>query len=509
MKYAVLVVILVVTIGGYLAYSRAKTANAAAANVPDTRLVVRRDLEKLISANGKIASNRDVDIKCQASGKIIKLPFDISDHVKGGDLLMELDPVDQQRSVDQAEAQVSASRARLAQTKTNYDVAVLNVETSQLRAQADLDMAKVKANDAANKLKRTQELFDGKLASPEALENANTVKSQANASVQLAEAALKEVEQQRKSLETKKQDIATAEAQLKQDQARLDLQNLQLQYTKVYVPDDDLSKTANYRVSKLPVQVGAVVQSGASGFSGGTTVMTLSDLSHLFVLASVDESDIGHVLDPQYSPVRQKVHITVDSYPNEQFEGEVVRVASIGVNTSNVVTFEVKIEITSDNKQKLRPEMTATVKIVQESRPNALVIPAAAFVKPLPPEDDQAVKTVSSSASAPASAPASAAPASQPATTRAARGGGSRSGRGRPTTADSDKVVPQDGTVTVMENGVAQSRDVTVGLIADDTCEVLKGLQEGDEVLLNKNTSDSRWRGQNNPNMRGIPRAGR
>ena len=61
-----------------------------------TEKVSRRTIEKIVSANGKVASNRDVDIKCQASGQVTELPVDVSDKVSPGQLLMKLDPRDQQ-----------------------------------------------------------------------------------------------------------------------------------------------------------------------------------------------------------------------------------------------------------------------------------------------------------------------------------------------------------------------------------------------------------------------------
>ena len=56
--------------------------------------------------------------------------------------------------------------------------------------------------------------------------------------------------------------------------------------------------------------------------------------------------------------------------------------------------------------------------------------------------------------------------------------------------------------MTVMENGAQKSRDVTVGMNDGDSYEVIKGLQEGEEVVLSKNSSDSKWKGQGT----GLPR---
>ena len=117
-------------------------------------------------------------------------------------------------------------------------MAKLNVVTSRERAKADLDSAKAKAVDAANKEKRTEELFASKLASPEDVETAHTATVQAEANAATSQAALEEIDQQEKSLATKEQDIVTAQAQVDQDSAKVELQETQLDYCTVSVPSD-------------------------------------------------------------------------------------------------------------------------------------------------------------------------------------------------------------------------------------------------------------------------------
>ena len=93
MKYvAIAVVVILVAAGAGWFVMRGKAEAASTATTQPTSKVERRTLEKIVSANGKVASNRDVDIKCQASGKVIAIPFDISAKVKLGDLLLELGP---------------------------------------------------------------------------------------------------------------------------------------------------------------------------------------------------------------------------------------------------------------------------------------------------------------------------------------------------------------------------------------------------------------------------------
>jgi HlyD family secretion protein len=167
-------------------------------------------------------------------------------------------------------------------------------------------------------------------------------------------------------LEATRQEIQLAEVQIESDQAALELAKQRLTETKVLSPIDGV-------VSTRAVQIGQIVSSGISNVGGGTAVMTVSDLSRMYVLASVDESDIGNVV------LGQETRVTVDAFSGEVFEGTVQRIANKGTNTVNVVTFEVKIELTGENKSVLKPEMTANVEIVTAEAENVVTVPIRAL----------------------------------------------------------------------------------------------------------------------------------
>jgi HlyD family secretion protein len=216
--------------------------------------------------------------------------------------------------------------------------------------------------------------------------------------------------------------VILAEAEARSDQIALDNARQQLSYTTVNSPMDGV-------VSALNIQIGTIISSGITNVGGGTTIMTVSDLSHVYVLAAVDESEIGAVA------VDQPVNITVDAFAGRRFRGNVVRIATKGVNVSNVVTFEVKVEVTSANKSLLKPEMTANVQIVSAQKDDTLVVPAQALTR--------------------------------------------RQG----------KVYAS----VVSGDGPAQEREVKVGLSDGERTEVLDGLAEGDTVVV-RNEPASRWR---------------
>src|SRR5262249_34938999 len=107
--------------------------------------------------------------------------------------------------------------------------------------------------------------------------------------------------------------------------------------------------------------------------SSATLIMTLGDVSSVYIRGEVDEADIGKTACGQ--PVRTKV----ESFPGESFEGVVKRIAPMGKELNNVTTFEVRVTI-SNPTGKLRANMTANAEIVLEERKNVLLIPETALV---------------------------------------------------------------------------------------------------------------------------------
>lgn len=376
---------------------------------------------KSVDSSGKIVSNLDVEIKCRASGEVVKLPFDISQAVKKGDLLCQLDPTDEELAVRLAQATVAQSTARLAQAKDDLKQAEENLLTTRRRDESALAAAKIKAGNLSAKADRQRQLVEQKLGSREDLETAQTEAAAADTARDSAQISIDELAQQEIQLDFKREAVKTAAAQLESDQVTLDTQKQQLVYTTVTASLDGV-------VSALNVQRGAIVASGMNGFSGGTTIMTLSDLSHIFVTATVDESDIGQVR------VGQSARITVASFPSRTFIGRVTRIATKGLNSSNVVTFEVKVEVLDEHKDLLRPEMTGNVTIIQEQRDNVMTLPAAAITY----EADKAFVT--------------------------------------------------------LENG--QRRAVKLGLQGDETVEIVSGVSVGERVVVKNFELPTRWKSQ-------------
>lgn len=412
-----------VIIGGAWIVHRRSTAAAALLAAGKSLHVVQRDtLTQTVDSSGRVVPNLEVEIKCRASGEIVALPFDVSQQVKKGDLLLELDPADQQRAVTRSEITMAQSQARLAEAQASLHVAEREIVTSRQRAQADLTSAQAKAREERLRADRRKQLVEQQLGSSEDYEAAESLATQAEAAVETAKAQLAEVDIQEAALETSRQQVELAKAQLESDRVFLADARQQLQYTRVTAPIDGV-------VSARSVQIGTIISSGITNVGGGTTIMTLADLSRLFILASVDESDIGRVA------VGQSVNITVDAFPGETFDGVVRRIAIKGVNVSNVVTFEVKIEVTGDNRSKLKPEMTANVQILTSQRKNVLLVPLAAVWR----DGEQSVVTLR------------------------------------------------------MPDGSDKTQPVKLGITDGENVEILDGLSEAQTVVVQANQIASRW----------------
>lgn len=112
-------------------------------------------------------------------------------------------------------------------------------------------------------------------------------------------------------------------------------------------------------------------QTVAASFSTPTLFTIANDLTKMRVIANVDEADIGEV------KVGQHVTFTVDAYPNDTFEGEVMQVRLEATTTSNVVTYEVVINAPNPDL-KLKPGLTASVSIFTMEENDVLLIPSKA-----------------------------------------------------------------------------------------------------------------------------------
>jgi HlyD family secretion protein len=121
------------------------------------------------------------------------------------------------------------------------------------------------------------------------------------------------------------------------------------------------------------VEIGDAVSSILVLGSSATLVMTLGDTSEVYVKGKVDESDIGKVY------LGQPARIKVESFKDKTFTGKVTKISPMGVEKDNVTTFEVRVSI-NNPEGVLKAMMTANAEIILEEHKNVLQIPEGSII---------------------------------------------------------------------------------------------------------------------------------
>jgi HlyD family secretion protein len=169
-----------------------------------------------------------------------------------------------------------------------------------------------------------------------------------------------------RSVAVSKADIARAKAQVAQAQATLDRADEDLRNSTIVSPMDGI-------VLSRDVEVGDAVSSILVLGSQATKVLTLGDVSDVYVLGKVDEADIGKVY------LGQPARIVVESFKDKKFTGKVTKISPLGVEKDNVTTFEVRASIHNPGGE-LRANMSANAEIILEEKKNVLLVPESAVV---------------------------------------------------------------------------------------------------------------------------------
>lgn len=402
-KFTLLAGFLIVGIGGVIALSAAKKANRAT----EVRLeaIAQHDLTATVTASGRIEAKRSVDVTADITGRIMQIAVKEGDLVRQGQFLLQIDQSQYSASLKRAEALLASSEAGLVQARANRDQAQ-------------------RAVDRAKELQRS----GNSLISNEQVEQAQT------------------------TFEVSVANYNSAMAQTAQARAGVQEAQDNLNRTRLFAP-------ISGRVVRLPVEVGEVAVPGTFSRENAL-LMTIADLSTVLAKVRVDETDVIKLA------FGDSVEITIDAYPDTSFTGRVTMISNSAQLTSGqlasaqatqAVDFDVEITLTKPPAD-IRPDLSATAKIVTDTRRGALAIPIIALTvrqhSALPAGDRPAQVTAGAGSTAAAAAPG-----------------------------DSAKKPKETEGVFVVRNGIATFTPVKVGIAGSEYFEVLTGLHQGDTIV--------------------------
>jgi len=346
MKTVIALLVVVVLVGGAIAYYATHVAGDPPANFR-TVTVKKGDLISTISATGTVEPEEVVDVGAQVAGRVLELgsdprgdeddplhrpdykgkPIDYTSPVHQGTVLARIDNALYQAQRDQAQASLE-------------------------RANADLGQLQAKLTQADQDLERVKELH--KLTFP-SLSNAaggRTIRAVSDSDYEVANA----------NYDVAGANLAVGMAAVGQAKATLEMAQTNLDYTVIKSPVEGV-------IIDRRVNIGQTV---VASLNAPSLFLIAKNLKKMQVWASVNEADIGRI-EPGC-----KATFTVDAFPKEVFRGEVGQVRLNAQMTQNVVTYTVVV--TTDNSDlKLKPYLTANVLFEIEKHRGVLKVPNAAL----------------------------------------------------------------------------------------------------------------------------------
>jgi membrane fusion protein, macrolide-specific efflux system len=339
-----------------------------------TETARKGDISISVSATGTLYAYQDVIVGAQASGQIKKLNIKIGDHVKKGDLLVDIDSTTQMNTLNTDKATLASSQATLASKK-------------------------VALKDATLKLNRQKELMKSNATTQDTLETATLTYEQAQADVKVAQT----------TVESNRIMVNTAEKNLS--------------YTKIESPVDGI-------VVAVPVTEGQTVNATQTT----PDIATISDMSQMKVKAQIAESDVAKIkpgMNLSFNVLGSNTRYyskldSVDPAPTTISDN-----STISSSSTTAIYYYGNFFIKNDGQ--FKSYMTANVNIDAQSRKNTLLISSSAI------ESKNNIDTVK-----------------------------------------------------VLQGNRLVEKTVVVGLDNKINAEILKGLNEGDKVVLSSEKAQAR-----------------
>src|SRR5438876_5542455 len=381
---AALIAIAGSSIGGYGIYVHNRGVVAVQAGS-----VIRQDLTQTVSANGEIKPKKYVNVSSNMMGRIVRLPVKEGDHVREGDLLVQLESIQTEADVRAAEASLDAAQTEvegMSASIRSAEAAVTSSKAEIARAEADLSRAK-------QNFDRGERMSKEGLIAREAYD-----RSKADYDISAAQ------------LNAAKARLAQAEAQLGQVLKQRDSTRIRIaqQRAGLVRARDMFSKTTirstlDGIITNLPVNEGEIAIVGIQN-QPGTTLMTIADMSIITAEGKGDETDIVNVR------LGQEARIKVDALGDRMLLGQVTEIgnsalarttsSSIGASGTGQEAKDFKVVITLDDPPpELRPGLSCTATVETDIRQQIVTAPIQALtIRELAPADPKVQSTDGSGA---------------------------------------------------------------------------------------------------------------
>ena len=332
-RQRLLLIVVAVSSAAAAGCGRAKQVSAAEQNVHHvkTELAQIRDVRREVEVVGTLAAREEVVVSSEVAGRVARLAHDLGDKVEAGAPLVELDP-------EKARYRADTQRAALAQARAKYGAAA-DGDLPSLDQVPEVVSSAAQLAEARQQLERAKSLAARKLLSQSDFDAAQTRYDTAQAA---HDQALASARQLRADIQAQSSSLQLAERELRD--------------TTIRAPFD------GYVAERL-VSLGQFVQPQ-------TPIMRLVRLQPLKLTAQVPE---------KFAPwieTGRAVSVHVDAYPDQTFDGTVVRISpSVDLKSR---AFAIEGEVPNPDGR-LKPGTFARVQITTDHVDRAVTIPASAI----------------------------------------------------------------------------------------------------------------------------------
>jgi HlyD family secretion protein len=319
LRKVIIIIVVVVVVGliAVTAYQRSRTSS-----VPETRMVTveRGAITKAVVATGEIRPLAEAEVKSKLGGVVRRFFAEEGDPVVKGQRLAEVVPTATPEELVYAREAVKTAKYQLEQSRRKL-ARLEGLAQKDLVSDADIE-------DAETQLSIYEARYDAALAELEVLEEGSARSRKAGSAVSVS--------------------------------------------TESALSDMIISSPIDGIVLSRNVDEGSSVIPLSSAY-GGTSLLTLADVSRMHFEGDVDESDVAKIR--QGMPAK----VFVDAFPDTVFTGVLTRIAPQGVKQEGVVNFNVEADLDGDTAM-LKTGMSADVQLVLEERTDVLTLPEGAVI---------------------------------------------------------------------------------------------------------------------------------
>ena len=454
----------------------------------------RPELRSTVTSSGEVRPIQYINLTSEVQGRIEDIYVKEGDKVTSGMPLVKLDPTQFQSSTDAqvaslqaaqnesqvTQSQITAAQNQLSQAQQGFNASQAAVDTAiqqvasarqqVVAAQTDIDRAQVDLSVAQREVKRNAELLesgvisrleydqknDTVLTAQVALRNAQARLKSQQLAINEAQARVKEAkaraDQQAVAVRDARRGVSTADLSAKASADRASQQAAILRGSKSQRDKTLQSAPINGIIAEIPSKVGTFAVAGLST----TPLLTIADMSAVNIEVKVDETEIDKI------EVGQPVKVKVDALGGKELTGEVSQKTplavgksqtsgglSTNINVQEAKELRVVIKLTNlseDDRDSLRPGMSATAVITTKTVQNVVAVPLQAVVEKRP--DASPAPTIAGDAA--------------------------------PIPSDKPKTIKG---VYVLDGNKAKFVEVETGITGESDIQITTGLSEGQEVI--------------------------